>query len=352
MGSPAILHDAESYWRDTFVGSKHAPFPALPSSVQQPTVNAVVNHEVYLPPAQSTISSSILIRAAWALVTGQMTNSEDIVFGLVSKNKPSPILSKSSDGTPNSYPLRIKWFNEWTVFQFLNNIDQQAKELAPFEAIRLRDIASISLGAQQACSFQTLLDIEPADIAQTNDQKVPHRRQMDLVALNLSLQIHHRGVAIEANFDERITELWRVRKLLSQFDFVLNQFWNAAAETTIADIEMVTESDLAAIWERNKVLPMPVQCCIHNVFEEQAQTRPEAVALHAWDGKMTYGELNRLSTQLAGRLVEFGITTDVLVPVCFNKSMWNLLPPNIFVVIRMIFCLALHPHLRIRSNLL
>ncbi|KAL7912426.1 hypothetical protein GGI35DRAFT_491032 [Trichoderma velutinum] len=327
MGSPAILHDAESYWRDAFIGSEHAPFPALPSFVQQPTLNAVVNHEVFLPPSQNAISTPMFIRAAWALVAGQMTNSEDVIFGIVFKSNSSQTLGNSSNGTPsphpNSYPLRIKWSRKWTVSQFLNTINQQAKELAPFEAIRLQNIASISSEVQQAYSFQTLLDIELTD-GQSNDRKVSRQQQMDNVALYLNLQVHSRRVAIEANFDVRVTELWKVQKLLNQFDLVLDQLHNAAADTAIEDIEMVTESDLAAIWDRNKILPAPIQRCIHSLFEERAQARPEAIALHAWDGEMTYGELNRLSTLLAWRLVDSGVKTDVLVPVCFEKSMWTM----------------------------
>lgn len=324
MGSPAILHDAESYWRDTFVGSEHTPFPALPSFVQQPTLSAVVHHEVFLSSSQNALSTPMLIRAAWALVAGQMTNSEDVVFGIVFKDKSAHALGNSSNDTPNSYPLRVKWSKEWTVSQFLNTINQQAKELAPFEAIRLQDYASISSEVQRAYSFQTLLDIELAEIAQSSDQKVSRKKQMDNVALYLSFQVHNSGAAIEANFDERVTELWKVRKLLSQFDFVLDQLHKAPAGTTIADVDMVTESDLATIWERNKILPAPIQRCIHSLFEERALARPEAIALHAWDGEMTYGELNRLSTLLAWRLVESGVTTDVLVPVCFEKSIWTM----------------------------
>ncbi|KAK0761698.1 LOW QUALITY PROTEIN: hypothetical protein N5P37_005680 [Trichoderma harzianum] len=320
----AILHDAESYWRDTFVGSEHTPFPALPSFVQQPTLSAVVHHEVFLPSSQNAISTPMLIRAAWALVAGQMTNSEDVVFGIVFKDKSSQALGNSSNGTPNSYPLRIKWSKEWTVSQFLNTINQQAKELAPFEAIRVQDYASISSEVQRAYSFQTLLDIELAEIVQSSDEQVSRQKQMDNVALYLSFQVHSSGVAIEANFDERVTELWKVRKLLSQFDFVLDQLHNAPVGTTIADVDMVTESDLATIWERNKILPAPIQRCIHSLFEERALARPEAIALHAWDGEMTYGELNRLSTLLAWRLVDSGVTADVLVPVCFEKSMWTM----------------------------
>ena len=45
--------------------------------------------------------------------------------------------------------------------------------------------------------------------------------------------------------------------------------------------------------------------------------------MRAWDGELTYSELNQLVMGLAGRLVELGVRPDVLVPLCFEKSMWT-----------------------------
>ncbi|KAF7449952.1 EntF, Non-ribosomal peptide synthetase modules protein [Pyrenophora tritici-repentis] len=51
--------------------------------------------------------------------------------------------------------------------------------------------------------------------------------------------------------------------------------------------------------------------------------RPTAPAICAWDGEMTYGELDALSSRIAGHLVELGVKPEVIVPLCFEKSMWT-----------------------------
>lgn len=62
--------------------------------------------------------------------------------------------------------------------------------------------------------------------------------------------------------------------------------------------------------------------CIHDVIGDQAKSRPDAEAVCAWDGSLTYSKLNTLATRLAHRLVALGITTEKYVPLCFKKSKW------------------------------
>ncbi|KAK1913072.1 hypothetical protein P3342_005008 [Pyrenophora teres f. teres] len=52
--------------------------------------------------------------------------------------------------------------------------------------------------------------------------------------------------------------------------------------------------------------------------------RPNAPAIFAWDGELTYGELDALSTKLAGHLTQLGVKPEDVVPLCFEKSMWTL----------------------------
>jgi non-ribosomal peptide synthetase component F len=44
----------------------------------------------------------------------------------------------------------------------------------------------------------------------------------------------------------------------------------------------------------------------------------------AWDGDLTYGELDALSSALAEHLAERGVGPEVFVPLCFEKSRWTI----------------------------
>ncbi|QEH34736.1 Linear gramicidin synthase subunit B [Aquisphaera giovannonii] len=59
---------------------------------------------------------------------------------------------------------------------------------------------------------------------------------------------------------------------------------------------------------------------LHRAFERQAARTPEAVALRAATGEVSYRELNDRANQLARRLKAMGVGPDVLVGVCLPRS--------------------------------
>ena len=67
-----------------------------------------------------------------------------------------------------------------------------------------------------------------------------------------------------------------------------------------------------------------VEECIHHAFEAQACTNPQAPAVDAWDGKMSYAELDRVASTLAHHLVKFGAGPERVVGLMFDKSIWAL----------------------------
>lgn len=84
----------------------------------------------------------------------------------------------------------------------------------------------------------------------------------------------------------------------------------------------LTEDELAQLWAWNQAVPPPIQRCMHDIFVEQSQARPNAIALQSWDGDLTYAELDALSSQLAHDLVARGLPIGARVPLCFEKSKW------------------------------
>jgi amino acid adenylation domain-containing protein len=62
---------------------------------------------------------------------------------------------------------------------------------------------------------------------------------------------------------------------------------------------------------------------VHDLIREQVLRCPDAPAIKAWDGEVSYQELDHLTTQLAAYLVNInGVRAGDIIPVCFEKSMW------------------------------
>ncbi|KAM0716215.1 hypothetical protein Q7P37_007660 [Cladosporium fusiforme] len=72
--------------------------------------------------------------------------------------------------------------------------------------------------------------------------------------------------------------------------------------------------------------PQPVERLTHDMISDIATQTPNAPAICAWDGSMTYRQLDRLSERLAIQLQQqilpLPLQPDSIVALCFEKSLW------------------------------
>ena len=65
----------------------------------------------------------------------------------------------------------------------------------------------------------------------------------------------------------------------------------------------------------------PRDKCVHQLFEEQVERTPEAVAVVFEGQSLTYRELNARANQLGHHLRSLGVGPDVLVGLCVERSL-------------------------------
>ncbi|MCG3161078.1 MAG: Linear gramicidin synthase subunit D [Acidobacteria bacterium] len=64
----------------------------------------------------------------------------------------------------------------------------------------------------------------------------------------------------------------------------------------------------------------PKDRCVHELFEDQVEQRPDAIAVCFEDQQLSYRELNRRANQLAHYLRKMGVGPESLVGVCVERS--------------------------------
>src|SRR5262249_28269327 len=74
---------------------------------------------------------------------------------------------------------------------------------------------------------------------------------------------------------------------------------------------------LVETWNQTEAA-YPRDKCIHELFEEQAERTPDAIAVVQGETELTYAELNRRANRLAQRLVEEGIGPGDCVATLFE----------------------------------
>ena len=89
----------------------------------------------------------------------------------------------------------------------------------------------------------------------------------------------------------------------------------------VKDVNIFSPRDLDQLKSWNRPFPQRINTCVHDLILEHARCSPQAPALCSWDGNLTYQELEKMSACLAREFIKAGIRREMLVPVCFRKSL-------------------------------
>ena len=95
------------------------------------------------------------------------------------------------------------------------------------------------------------------------------------------------------------------------------------------DAEVMDRLPMMSERERRQILyewndtqvEFPSDKCVQELFEEQVQKTPEAVAVVFEEASLSYGELNRRANQLAHHLRALGVKPDERVAICVERSL-------------------------------
>ncbi|MDK3158298.1 amino acid adenylation domain-containing protein [Kamptonema cortianum] len=93
----------------------------------------------------------------------------------------------------------------------------------------------------------------------------------------------------------------------------------ADPDACISRLPLLTSSEQQQLQAWNPPPVTPVGCLLEQ-FTAQVAAKPDAVAIESGEGKLTYGELNAKTNQLARYLQQLGVKPDTLVGVCLGRS--------------------------------
>ena len=91
----------------------------------------------------------------------------------------------------------------------------------------------------------------------------------------------------------------------------------------VGRVEMLTAVERRQLlyeWNDTAV-EYPKEKCVHELFEEQAAKRPDAVAVVFENSVLSYQELNRRANQLAHHLVRLGVGRGARVGICMERGL-------------------------------
>ncbi|KAF2716895.1 acetyl-CoA synthetase-like protein [Polychaeton citri CBS 116435] len=330
---------AEKFWQAQFEGSEAQAFPSLPNKSYEPRADSSLEHTIdgFDRSSGAGFTTATMIRAAWATLLARSTSSAEAVLGAVVSGRQANVTSIERIAGPMvaTVPVRVKLNAKSRLDELLQQVQTQAAEMTHFEQFGLQQIRRISPELEQATQFQTLLVIQPneesaaelaSNIFEPDQGGAATVDAFSTYALTVVCQVKERKLQLNLRFDSKVICRRLVWRLTRQFEHVLRQFCSSMMEKNairLANIAAVSPQDLDHIWTLNAKVPKAVDQCVHELIAEITVEQPSAPAICAWDGKLTYKELDALSDRLAHYLVGRGVGPKVIVPLCFSKSMWT-----------------------------
>ncbi|KAL8703011.1 MAG: hypothetical protein Q9201_003811 [Fulgogasparrea decipioides] len=122
----------------------------------------------------------------------------------------------------------------------------------------------------------------------------------------------------------------------------------------VRDLDYVSDGHMQQIRNWAQAPAQQINNCVHDTIYEQSVLRPDHPAVCAWDGQMTYHQLWRHVQHLAQVLRDSGVGPDIVVPLCFEKSIWTTVAMLAVLEAGGAFCLldATQPESRIKALIL
>lgn len=149
--------------------------------------------------------------------------------------------------------------------------------------------------------------------------------------LDLSVDLYETADGLVGGFEYN-SDLFKpdtIRRMVCHFQTLLASIAQDP-DGPIAELPMLTdEEQRQQLINWNNTNRSYRECCFHQLFEEQAERVPDAIALLFDSGKsdgdktiqqLTYAELNWRSNQLAHHLQSLGVGPEVIVGICIERS--------------------------------
>ncbi|KAH9242476.1 hypothetical protein K456DRAFT_1905547 [Colletotrichum gloeosporioides 23] len=335
--------EAAAFWRGRFKNGASI-FPPLPGHHHQVLANEVLTRDISFasdkssPALPSNALMPAYIEAAWAMTASDYTSNDSVAFGCILSGRGSgqPGGAETTFGpTITTVPVQVDLRRNMTIQQLIKGRVASRRELStsPFLQYGLRRIRNITGDAQQASSFQSVLNIVhrahtaglgtsglSLDAAHTEEPPKPY-------GLLLICAPGEKQVSVKTLFDPVVLAQEQVHRILRQFEHRLRQLVTSPPSTLLKRLPCLNFGDTLELMDWNSggfATGATVDVCLHSRVFARAAEQPNALAVKSWDGEATYAELVTMVDNLAHEILaarQGEITAEEPICVMLGRSL-------------------------------
>ncbi|MBL7256050.1 non-ribosomal peptide synthetase [Paractinoplanes lichenicola] len=275
------------------------------------------------------VTVNTLVQGAWALLLGQLTGRQDVVFGATVSGRPPavPDVDAMVGMFINTIPVRVEHAPGDTIAEVLTRLQSRQAALLDHHYFGLTEIQQ---AAGLTSLFDTLVVFESYPVDRDGlDAAADAADGIAFTGLRPSTATNY-PLTLMAAADPHLQLLFqyapgvfsrdKVEAFAGRLARILRQL-AADPGLTVAQIDVLTPAERRRLLvDFNDTAEPTPDVTIAELVEAQAERTPDAVAVVTDDGSLTYRAVNARADRLAHELTGRGVGPESVVAVSLPRS--------------------------------
>ncbi|MBD2293370.1 amino acid adenylation domain-containing protein [Anabaena sphaerica FACHB-251] len=343
------FNQAKTFWQQSLKGVT-APTPLINLNVENSSnqleqydqqvikLSQTTTSELQTLARQNQLTLNTLVQGAWSLLLNRYSRETDVIYGVTVSGRPADLVKAESvvGMFINTLPVRVTINGEESLLSWLKRLQTQLTEIRQYEYSPLVEVQGCSEVPRGLPLFESILvfenypidtvlkhgiqDLEIQSISSVDNTNYPLTVTV-IPGSELELRISYNCDLLAAAPRYRFHADTITRMLGHLITLLENMI--ADVNQSLASLSMLTKVEkhqLLVEWN-NTQAKYPQNKCIHQLFEEQVEKTPDAVAVVFADKQLTYRQLNQKANQLAHYLASLGVSTGVNVCIFLERGL-------------------------------
>ncbi len=279
-----------------------------------------------VPQYQVAIADFIL--TCWLVLLWRLTGNNNLIIGEKFHGRNYEELQTSLGLFAKYLPLNCHLEDGDRFCDILTRINQINAEISDWQESFTWKSSLFNHQDLETAFFPFCFDFTPA-VKQYNAGEITFTLARHYVCCDrfkiklVGIQLIGGQLQLELHYDSNLFAIEDIENLAHQLiTFITSAIDNP--QENISRLSVLTLTDkqqLLVDFNQTQIPQLPYQC-IHHWFEAQCQQTPDNIAVIFADEKLTYQELNVRANQLANYLQNLGVSSEHLVGICIERSIW------------------------------
>ncbi|SEO30644.1 non-ribosomal peptide synthetase, partial [Bradyrhizobium sp. OK095] len=283
------------------------------------------------------ITPATLFLGLYQLLLSRYAGEEDIVVGMSVATRPRPEFRDLIGYFINMVPVRMRvdrgrpWSEHAAALQGCM-ADCLDHSVYPFpmlvRELKTPRVPGVAPIFQVAFTYQNNFDVAGfGELVRSHGETlqlepVPGLNQEGEYELALDVFEGDGGFQLHLKYNPDLFDAATIERMMGHY-VSLAEAVVERPSAALGDYALLTEAEqgqLVRAWNATQA-DYPDRVCVHELFAGQARRTPDAVAVRCGETSLSYRELDRRSSVLAGYLRQRGVGPDRLVGICVGRSL-------------------------------